>query len=58
MLEEKAGFPVKHAVIKLIEANCNRRRFHSTIGYKTPAQAIESFFERTKPVEKVLRAVV
>ena len=39
----------KHAVIEFIEANYNRRRFHSTIGYQMPARAMESFFERTKP---------
>lgn len=38
----------KHAVIEFIEANHNRKRPHSTIGYKVPAQAMEPFFERTK----------
>lgn len=43
----------KHAVIEFIEAYYNRRRPHSTIGYKVPAEAMEEFFERTapKPVE-------
>lgn len=41
----------KHAVIEFIEADYNRRRPHSTIGYKIPAQAMESFFERTEPTE-------
>ena len=47
----------KHAVIEFIEfieANYNRRRFHSTIGYQVPARAMESFFERTKPAEEGL----
>ena len=44
----------KHAVIEFIEANYNRRRFHSTIGYQVPARAMESFFERTMPESKAL----
>lgn len=44
----------KHAVIELIEAGCNRRRPHSTIGYQIPAKAMESFFERTMPESKAL----
>ena len=44
----------KHAVIEFIEANYNRRRFHSTIGYQVPARAMESYFERTKPAEEGL----
>ena len=44
----------KHAVIELIEADYNRRRPHSTIGHQVPAQAMESFFERTKPAEEGL----
>ena len=39
----------KHAVIELIEACCNRRRPHSTIGCKVPAEAMAAFFERTEP---------
>ena len=39
----------KHAVIEFIEAYCNRRRPHSTIGYKVPAEAMAAFFERTAP---------
>lgn len=39
----------KHAVIEFIEAYCNRRRPHSTIGYKVPAEAMEELFERTAP---------
>ncbi len=41
----------KHAAIGFIEADYNRRRPHSTIGYKIPAQAVDTFFERTKPTE-------
>ena len=41
----------KYVVIEFIEADCNRRRPHSTIGYQMPARAMESFFERAKPVE-------
>lgn len=44
----------KHAVIEFIEANYNRRRPHSTIGYQVPAQAMDSFFERTKQAEEGL----
>ena len=44
----------KHAVVEFIEADYNRRRPHSTIGYQVPAQAMESFFERTKPAEEGL----
>ena len=36
----------KHAVVEFIEADYNRRRPHSTIGYQVPARAMESFFER------------
>ena len=39
----------KHAVIEFIEAYYNRRRLHSTIGYKVPAEAMADFFERTEP---------
>lgn len=44
----------RHAVIEFIEVDYNRRRPHSTIGYQVPAQAMESFFERTKPAEEGL----
>ena len=44
----------KHAVIEFIEADYNRRRPHSTIGHQIPANAMESFFERTKPAEEGL----
>lgn len=37
----------KHAVIEYIEAYYNRRRPHSTIGYKIPAEAMDAFFDRT-----------
>lgn len=39
----------KHAVIEFIEAYYNRRRPHSTISYKVPAEAMAAFFERTEP---------
>ena len=39
----------KHAAIEFIEAYYNRRRPHSTIGYKVPAEAMAAFFERTEP---------
>jgi len=38
----------KHAVIEYIEAYYNRKRPHSTIGYRVPAEAMDAFFERTK----------
>lgn len=44
----------KHTVIEFIEADYNRRRPHSTIGYKIPARDMEAFFERTKPTEEEL----
>ena len=44
----------KHAVIRFIEADYNRRRPHSTIGYQIPAKAMEAFFERTKPAAEEL----
>ena len=39
----------KHAVIEFIEAYYNRKRPHSTIGYRVPAEAMDAFFERTAP---------
>lgn len=44
----------KHAVIEFVEADYTRKRPHSTIGYRMPAQAMESFFERTKLEPKAL----
>ena len=44
----------KHAAIEFIEADHNRKRPHSTIGHQIPAQAMESFFERTKQAEEGL----
>lgn len=44
----------KHAVIEFIEADYNRRRPHSTIGYQVPARAMDSFFERTRKAEEGL----
>ena len=37
------------AVVEFIESYYNRRRPHSTIGYRAPAEAMEAFFERTAP---------
>ena len=42
----------KHAVVGFIEADCDRKRPHSTIGYQISAQVMESFSERTKPAEE------
>ena len=42
----------KHAVIRFIEAEYNRKRPHSTIGYQIPAKAMEAFFERTRAAEE------
>lgn len=39
----------KHAVIEFIETCYNRRRPHSSIGYRVPAEAMDAFFERTEP---------
>ena len=39
----------KHAVVEFIEAYYNRRRPHSSIGYRVPAEAMADFFERTDP---------
>lgn len=44
----------KYVVIEFIEADCNRRRPHSTIGYQVPARAMDSFFKRTKQAEEGL----
>lgn len=41
----------RNAVIDYIERRYNRNRPHSTIGYKIPAEAMDAFFERTKPAE-------
>ncbi len=47
----------KTAVIEFIEAYYNRKRPHSTIDYRIPAEVMDAFFERTKPmVERMLRA--
>ena len=32
------------------EIGVNRRRPHSTIGYRIPAEAMDGFFERTEPM--------
>ena len=44
----------RHAVVEYIEVDYNRKRPHSTIGYKIPARAMDAFFERTKPAEEGL----
>ena len=41
-------------MIEFIEADYNRRRPHSTIGYQIPAKDMEAFFERTKPAAEEL----
>lgn len=38
----------KHAVVEYIESCYNRKRPHSTIGYRVPAEAMDAFFEQTK----------
>ncbi|MEG0503933.1 MAG: hypothetical protein RR547_04755, partial [Raoultibacter sp.] len=45
----------KMAVINFIECYYNRQRPHSTIDYKIPAQVMEDFFARTKPVCATIR---
>ena len=42
----------KHTVIEFIESYYNRRRPHSSIGYKIPAEVMNAFFERTKPKQE------
>lgn len=43
------GAEAGHAVVEFIEAYHNRRRPHSSIGYRVPAEAMADFFERTDP---------
>ena len=38
----------RHAVVGFIEAYCNRRRPHSTIGYQVPAERMAAFMERAE----------
>ena len=45
----------KQAVIEFIETYYNRRRPHSSIDYKIPAEAMDAFFERTKPMQNELK---
>lgn len=45
----KTRAEAKRAVMGFIEGYYNRRRPHSSIGYRIPAEAMESFFERTAP---------
>lgn len=44
----------KRAVMGFIEGYYNRRRPHSSIGYRIPAEAMGSFFERTAPKSEEL----
>ena len=50
----------RFAVIGFIESCCNRRRPHSTIGYRVPADVMDEFFERFESAlsepREVLRA--
>lgn len=61
-MHRRRRFPTRdatrHAVVEFIEADYNRRRTHSTIGYRIPADAMESFFERTRPAEEGLPVAV
>lgn len=43
------GAEAGHAVVEFIEAYHSRRRPHSSIGYRVPAEAMADFFERTDP---------
>jgi putative transposase len=43
------------AVIDFIECYYNRRRPHSTIGYKIPAEVMGAFFKRRPPAEPAVR---
>ena len=43
------GAEAGHAVVEFIEAYYSRRRPHSSIGYRVPAEAMADFFERTDP---------
>lgn len=40
----------RHAVVEFIESYYNRRRPHSTIGCRIPAEAMDGFYERTEPM--------
>ena len=42
----------RSAVVEFIESYYNRKRPHSSIGYRIPAEEMESFFERTSPPGK------
>lgn len=43
------GAEAGHAVVEFIEAYYSRRRPHSSIGYRVPAEAMADFFERPDP---------
>lgn len=55
----RASFAVKAqaktAVIEFIKTHCNRKRLHSAIGYRIPAEAMEGFFKRTEPMQYAMR---
>ncbi len=42
----------KMDVIEFIKAHCSRKRPHSAIDCKVPAQVMDAFFERTRPKEE------
>ncbi|SEO60813.1 IS3 family transposase [Denitrobacterium detoxificans] len=56
----RRSFPTRDearfAVVEFIEKYYNRRRPHSSIGYRIPAEAMDAFFERTARVENELPA--
>ena len=43
----------RHAVVEFIEPCYNRRRPHSTIGYRIPAEVMDGFFERAEPTLEI-----
>jgi transposase InsO family protein len=53
-------FPTKaHARVKIaeyIEVDYNRRRLHSTLGYRTPAQAMNDHFQHEQQDQLPLAA--
>jgi transposase InsO family protein len=42
------------AIIEFTKSYYNRRRPHLSIGYRIPVKAMEAFFERRKPMAKVI----
>ena len=49
----KTRFEARCAVIEFIESYYNRRRPHSSIDYKIPAEVMEAFFKRTQQVHSM-----